>query len=141
MYNIVDVTSSGTSDSNSQLCTKWSVSGLSECQRLPYDTFDLDQLTNKLSSACYTIRVMKPLKTLIMIYYAYFHSLMNYSIIFWGNCSYSIHIFRLQKKVIRIITSARNRESCRSWFKRLKILPLQLQYIYSILSFVIDNMN
>jgi hypothetical protein len=64
--------------------------------------------------------------------------LMNES---WGNPPYSIHIFRLQKKVIRIITSTRNRESCRSWFKRLKILPLQSQYIYLILSFVIDNMN
>jgi hypothetical protein len=104
----------------------------------------LDQLTNKLSSACYAIRVMKqymPLKTLIIIYYAYFHSLMNYGLIFWGNSPYSVHIFRLQKKVIRIITSTRNRETCRSWFKRLKVLPLQPQYIYSILSFVIDNMN
>jgi hypothetical protein len=104
----------------------------------------LDQLTNKLSSACYAVRVMKeymPLKTLIMIYYAYFHSLMNYGLIFWGNSPYSIHIFRLQKKIIRIITSTRNRESCRSWFKRLKILSLQSQYIYSILSFVTDNMK
>jgi hypothetical protein len=103
----------------------------------------LDQLTNKLSSAYYAVRVMKqyiPLKTL-MIYYAYFHSLMNYGLIFWGNSPYSIHIFRLQKKAIRIITSTRNRESCRSWFKRFKIFPLQSQYIYSILSFVIDNMN
>ena len=82
-----------------------------------------------------------PLKTLIMIYYAYFHSFMNYGIILWGHSPYSIHIFRLQKKVIRIITSIRNRESCRSWFKRLKILPLQSQYIYSIVSFVIENMN
>jgi hypothetical protein len=103
----------------------------------------LDQLTNKLSSACYAIRVMKQcmhLKTLIMIYYACFHFLKNYGIIFWGNSPYSIHIFRLQKKVI-IITSSRNRESCTSWFKRLKILPLQSQYIYSILLFVVDNMN
>jgi hypothetical protein len=82
-----------------------------------------------------------PLKTITMIYYAYFHSLMNYDFIFWGNSPYSVHIFRLQRKVIRIITSTRNREFCRSWFKRLKILPLQSQYIYSILSFVIDNMN
>jgi hypothetical protein len=107
-------------------------------------TTDLDQLTNKLSAACYTIRVLKhfvPLKTLIMICCAYFHSLMNYGIIFWGHSPYSIHIFRLQKKVIRIITSTRNRESCRNMFKNLKILPLQSQYIYSILSFVIGNMD
>jgi hypothetical protein len=82
-----------------------------------------------------------PLKTFIMMYYAYFHSLMNYGLIFWGNSPHSVHIFRLQKKVIRIITSTRNRESYRSSFKRLKILRLQSQYIYSILSCVIDNMN
>jgi hypothetical protein len=61
----------------------------------------LDQLTDKLSSAFYAVRVMKqymPLKTLIMICYAYFHSRMNYSLIFWGNSPYSIHIFRLQKR-------------------------------------------
>jgi hypothetical protein len=61
----------------------------------------LDQLTNKLSSACYTVRVMKqytPLKTVIKIYYAYLHSFMNYGLIFWGNSPYSIHIFRLQKR-------------------------------------------
>jgi hypothetical protein len=104
----------------------------------------LDQLTKKLSAACYAIRVFKhfmPLKTLIMTYYAYFHSLMDYGIIFWGHSSYSIHIFRLPKKVIRIITSTRNRESVRNVFRNLKILPLQSQYIYSILSFVIDSMD
>jgi hypothetical protein len=102
----------------------------------------LDRLTKKLSTTCYAIRVLKhfmPLKTWIMTYYAYFHSLMNYGIIFWGHSLYSIHIFRLQKKGIRIITSTMNIESVRNVFKNLKILPLQSQYIYSVFSFVIDN--
>ena len=33
----------------------------------------------------------------------------------------------------------RGRDSCREHFKNLKILPLQSQYIYSLLLFVIDN--
>jgi hypothetical protein len=37
------------------------------------------------------------------------HTLMNYGILFWGYSPYSIHIFRLQKSVIRIITSTKNR--------------------------------
>ena len=33
----------------------------------------------------------------------------------------------------------RNRDSCRGYFKRLKILPLQSQYLLSLLFFVADN--
>jgi hypothetical protein len=33
----------------------------------------------------------------------------------------------------------RGRESCREYFKKLKILPLQSQYIYLLLIFVINN--
>ena len=40
----------------------------------------IDYLTPKLSLACYAVRTLKQImsqKTLIMIYYAYFHSLMT----------------------------------------------------------------
>jgi hypothetical protein len=74
-----------------------------------------------------------------MIYSSYFHSVMTYGIIFWSNCPHSIHIFRLQKRVIRIITNSRNRDSCRELFKKLKILPLQLQYVLSHLLLVVKN--
>jgi hypothetical protein len=79
--------------------------------------------------------------TLVMVYYEYFHSIMSYGIIFWGNSSYSINVFRLQKKVIRIITGICSRDSCRDHFKRLKILPFQSQYVFSILMFIVNNMN
>ena len=39
------------------------------------------------------------------------------------------------------MTSTRNRNSCRQLFKTLKILPLLSQYIYSLLCFVINNMD
>ena len=51
------------------------------------------------------------------------------------------HIFRLQKKAVRIITGSRPRDSCRELFKRLRILPLQSQNILSLLIFVVDNKN
>jgi hypothetical protein len=90
----------------------------------------IDQLLPKLSSACYAIRAIKPhvnQETFLMVYYAYFHSVMNYGTIFWGNSSYSINIFRLQKKGIRIMTSTKNKSSCRQLFKTLRIFPLQSQ--------------
>ena len=49
------------------------------------------------------------------------------------------NIFKLQKRVVRIITDIRRRYSCREQFKKLQILPLQSQYILSLLLFVINS--
>jgi len=51
-----------------------------------------------------------PQETLLIIYYAYFHLLMTYGIIFLGNSPYSIHKFILQENMIRIITNSKNRD-------------------------------
>jgi hypothetical protein len=54
------------------------------------------KLLPKLDKACYLMRVTKPImpiETLKMVYYSYFHSLMTYAIIFWGNSSFSMLIF------------------------------------------------
>jgi len=57
----------------------------------------------------------------------------------WGNQPYSDKIFKIQKRVITIITNSRMRDSCRELFKKLEILPLYSQYIFSISIFVIKN--
>jgi hypothetical protein len=59
--------------------------------------------------------------------------------IFWGNSWHSNINFRLQKKAIRIIMGTKDRESCRKYFRELKILPLKSKYIYSLSLFVINN--
>ena len=64
---------------------------------------------------------------------------MNYGIIFGGNQPHSEKIFKIQKKVIRIITNSRARDSCRELFKKFEILPLYSQYIFSVLIFMIKN--
>jgi hypothetical protein len=66
---------------------------------------------------------------------------MSYGLIFWGSSSYSINIFCLQKKAIRIITGISNRLSCRDYFKKFKILPLPSKYLLSILLFVANNIH
>jgi hypothetical protein len=46
----------------------------------------IEQMIPKLSSACYAVRSMFHFSTkdsLRMIYFAYFHSIMKYGIIFW----------------------------------------------------------
>jgi hypothetical protein len=102
----------------------------------------VDWIISKLSSACYAIRAIKPhmsQETLKMISLSYFHSVMSYCIIFWGSSPLGILIFRIQKRVIRIITDSRSHDSFWQLLKKLKILPLQSQYIFSLLLFMTKN--
>ena len=79
------------------------------------------------------------LDVLRMVYFSYFHSVMSYGIIFWGNSHLSSNIFKIQKTVIRIITNKSKRDSCRQLYKQLQILTLPSQYILSLLVFVAKN--
>ena len=104
----------------------------------------IESIRSKLSSACYAMRSVKPdvtINTLKMIYFAYFHSVMTYSLLFWGNSPDSIKIFRLQKRIIRIMMGCRSKDSCRKLFFNLEILPLPSQYILSLLLFMMRNKN
>ena len=99
------------------------------------------ELQIKLKKACYAIRAVKSLVSLdvlISIYYSYFHSLLMYGVVFWGNSPISDTIFKIQKRVIRIITNNPRRASCKQLFKRLKILTLPSQYIFSVLVFIAE---
>jgi hypothetical protein len=71
--------------------------------------------------------------------YTYFHSIVKYGIIFWGNSPSSRKIFTLQKKIIRIMIGAHPRTSCRRLFKKLEILPVPSQYIYLLMNFFVNN--
>jgi len=44
-----------------------------------------------------------------MLYSSYIHSIVSYGVIFSGNSSHSIKIFRIQNKIIRINVHLRNR--------------------------------
>ena len=93
------------------------------------------QMMFKLDTACYAIRYVQHCMyqdTLKSIYFSYFHSILSYGIIFWGNSAYSSNIFKVQRRIIRINMNAKNRVSCRQLFKNLKILPLKSQYIFSL---------
>ena len=96
------------------------------------------ELTSKLNRACYAIRAIKPfmfLDVMKMIYYCYVQSVMSYSIIFWGNSHLSGSIFKVQKRIIRIITNAGKRDSSRQLYKQLQIL----MYQYKLVSYIMTN--
>ena len=68
-----------------------------------------------------------------MIYFSYIHSIITYGIIFGGNSTSNIKIFRIKKKKkIRITTNSRSGDFCRYLFKKMKILLLCSQYIYAM---------
>jgi hypothetical protein len=56
---------------------------------------------------------------------------MGYGIIFWGNSSGSRKVFALQKKIVTIVVGVKPQNSCRDLFKRLQILPLPCENIFS----------
>ena len=70
------------------------------------------ELTSRLNKACYAIKLIKPFMSLDVLrstYFSYVQSMMFHGIIFW------------------------------QLFKELNILPIQSQYIFSILLFVTKN--
>ena len=69
------------------------------------------------------------------IYFAYFQSKLRYGIIFWGREGKTVQIFRIQKKVIRLIVGAKKCESCKPLFRELQILTLASMYILEVLCF------
>jgi hypothetical protein len=102
-------------------------------------TTHIEKILPKLSSACYAMRSVKPYvsqQMLKVIYYSYFHSIMSYGIIFWGHSAGGMKVFRLQKRIIRIMTGHRSRDSSRELFIDLKILPQPSLYIYHLILFV-----
>jgi hypothetical protein len=93
----------------------------------------INQIIPKLNGACYSMTSMfhiVNIDTLKSIYFAYFHSIIKYGIIFWGNSANSKRIFTLQKKIIRIMAGTKPRNSCGSLFRQLETLPLPCEYIY-----------
>jgi hypothetical protein len=102
----------------------------------------IEALIDKFNRSCFAIRSLKsilPLDTLKMMYFSHVHSIMTCGIMFWGNSPYSIQIFRMQKRIIRIITNSTKRASCHTLFKEMNILPLPAQYILSMSMFVRAN--
>jgi hypothetical protein len=87
----------------------------------------IDRILPKLSNAGFVIRQLfyiLNLKTLRMTHFAYFHSIIKYGIIFWGNATNSCKVFRLQTRVMRIMSVEEPRASCRGLFMKLEILPV-----------------
>jgi hypothetical protein len=79
------------------------------------------------------------LNKLKMIYFGYFHLIINYGIIFWGNSTERKKVFLVQKEIITIMTGFRPQTSCKLLFQSLEILTIHSQYILSLMKFLLQN--
>jgi hypothetical protein len=97
----------------------------------------------KLSRVYYGVRsvfCISNIDTLKEIYFACFHFIRKYGIIFWDNTSNSKLICTLQKrKIVIIMAGASTRSLCRRLCMRLENLPLPCEYTFSLLSFIANN--
>ena len=102
----------------------------------------VNMMSSKLNAVSYVMRSLRQILNTDMlknVYFSLVHSILSYGIIFWGISRNSITIFKIQKRIIRIIMNVNSKTSCRNLFKKLKILPLPSQYIYSLMIFVVKN--
>ena len=101
----------------------------------------VSELTTRLNKACYAIRSIRPFMSLDVLrstYFSYAHSIISYGIIFWGNSSHGEEIFKVQKRIIRIIMNFSKNASC--WqpfkeFKELNILPVPIYTFSTLISY------
>jgi len=92
----------------------------------------IKHVSNILNKNYYAIQSRKSLtsiNTLRSIYFANFHSHLRYGILFWGGDSQSTKVFKLQKKVVRLICNVNRKTSCRELFRTMSILPVPCVYI------------
>lgn len=103
----------------------------------------LDKLIKKLNRCCYQMIMLRDvvdLNTRVMVYYAFFYSVLQYGIEFWGSTNIN-KIFKVQKRILRIMIFADRRTSCKRIFRDLNLLTVPCLYIFKCLMFVKVKLN
>ena len=104
-------------------------------------TYHWGEIHRRLQRAIFSLRVMKhvlDMQHLKMLYFAYIHSIIEYSIIIFtgvtdGQCNI---IKKLQKKCVRIITNSSSTANSSPLFKQLRILPFKELRDFHIMLFM-----
>ena len=103
--------------------------------------FHFGELQKKLQKAIYSLRVMRHLldkRHLKLLYFAYCHSLLDFSIILFTGITESMAtmIKKMQKKCVRIISNSAATAPSAVLFKQLGILPYAELRDYNIMLFM-----
>jgi hypothetical protein len=87
----------------------------------------IENVCSKLSRVIYLLRNLKdlvPKHYLRMCYFAFFQSVYTYGLVLWGCAPDVQRVLLLQKKAIRIISSAAYLEHCKPLFINEKIMTV-----------------
>lgn len=117
--------------------------GITLDAKLQWDSH-IYNLANRLSSASFAvkkIRQLTDLETARLVYFSYFHSVMSYGLLLWGNASNINTIFILQKRAVRALYKMGPRDSLRDKFKETGIMTVHSQYIFENLMYVHKNIT
>jgi hypothetical protein len=82
----------------------------------------INSLLRKLSTVYFIMRRLSHIlniDTLRIVYAVHFHTLIKYSIIFWGTSTTMHKVFLIQKRIIRIMLGIGPRTSCRTGLRNL----------------------
>ena len=89
----------------------------------------IEQITHKLNVACFMIRNLTHtfnVDILRVVYFVYFQPILQYGIILGGNSTHAQQIFKLQKRVIRIMSGMAPRESYSNLYKNSIFYPFRV---------------
>lgn len=102
------------------------------CGKLRKNVFLLRQLSQTVDKT-----------TLIQCYYAFINSILCYGNLVWGGAvaTHINKVFSLQKSAVRIIENLSSRQTCRSSFKKLKLLTFPSIYISLSILYVVENLS
>lgn len=117
--------------------------GLHLDQNMNWNTH-IDYVCNRISQSSYALYKLSKVvnrKTVLVAYHGLVVSVLRYGIIFWGNATGKEDVFKAQKRCIRAICNLKSTDSCRPYFKDLKLLTMASLYIYEIAIFVRTNLN
>lgn len=102
----------------------------------------IDTICKKLhqfSYVLYNLRKIVNEPVVLTAYQAYVTSTLRYGIIFWANSVDRELVFKAQKRCIRSLCGIQQLDSCKPYFKKLRILTLPCLYIFEIVLFVKGN--
>lgn len=109
---------------------KWQKHVESVCGRLSGSVFVMRNLVGCVSQ-----------ETLRTAYYALFHSVMSYAIMAWGHSSHAARVFRLQRRIIRLMAGIGYRDDCRNAFRTIGILTFPSVYVLQSLLYIKQAKN
>lgn len=102
----------------------------------------VESVCNKLARVIYLLSnlvKLVPETYILSAYHAFFHSILSYGLILWGNSCHVKSVLLLQKKAIRIVTKSSFYEHCRPLFVRTKVMTVINMYIFLCLLHVKKN--